>query len=124
MIQKKIETTTLSSFIKQGLKDRQNYPQTNNTVSTINAITVFHKISSAIRGNSTGQRFASSFAVRLSLFIIEIIKNNRFAASGDLPLGEGFYRFCLTELFDTELAREIDDDELLIIYLKQCVYIR
>jgi hypothetical protein len=61
------------------------------------------------------------FAVRLALFLIETISHKKFTLSAGGCFSRGFYRHCLESAARTDLADEINDPELMVIYIKQCL---
>jgi hypothetical protein len=61
------------------------------------------------------------FAVRLAYFLIDAISNNNFSLDKQGRFRKNFYRYCLEKAPGSTLAEEIDDTELLIIYIKQCL---
>ena len=61
------------------------------------------------------------FAVRLALFLAETISGNRFRLDEEGCFTGSFYRHCLDKAAEAGLADEINDPELLVIYMKQCL---
>lgn len=68
-----------------------------------------------------GQDMNGCFAVRLALFLIETISEKKFSLDDDGCFSSGFYHHCLESATRNGLADEINDSELLIIYIKQCL---
>lgn len=63
------------------------------------------------------------FAVRLSLLMIEILSTGQFAIDTKGSFQKSFYHACMTSASEAGLAVEIGDDELCIIYIKQCLHL-
>jgi hypothetical protein len=63
------------------------------------------------------------FAVRLAEFIIETIGGNIFPVNDEGRFHDGFYRFIMKSIKTAPLAAEIEDRDLLLIYIKQSVAI-
>ncbi len=62
-------------------------------------------------------------AIKLSMFLIEMINNNPYFFSKKNHLKEDFYIHCFDSLGKTNIINNINDTDLLIIYLKQLVII-
>ena len=69
-----------------------------------------------------GVDMSGCFAVRLAFFIIEIISGKRCALTAKGRFRKGFFEYCMQKAIESGLADEIGDDELLIIYIKQCLH--
>lgn len=103
---------------------QKNSPEAQTTVRNnekiINSITEYYNILS-----STHIEYEVSlnncFAVRLAKLIINIIKNDNYLMKGSLS--DEFYLFASLQLKKTDQANEIEDNDLIVIYLKQCVNI-
>ncbi|MBN1533720.1 MAG: hypothetical protein JXA20_13710 [Spirochaetes bacterium] len=63
------------------------------------------------------------FAVRLAEYIIETVTGNIFPVSDEGRFHDSFYRFIMKAIESTPLASEIEDRDLLLIYIKQAVAI-
>lgn len=61
------------------------------------------------------------FAIRLALLLMSILSEGRFAASEEGSFNDEFYLRCLQRAAETGLAEEIDDSEILLIGIKQCL---
>jgi len=79
----------------------------------------YHYLGAAKNDASPHKEMDDCFAVRLALFLIESISSRTFALDDDGCFGADFYRHCLKT--GRDLAGEINDPELLIIYIKQCL---
>jgi len=63
------------------------------------------------------------FAVRLAHSLINAIAGKRCDLTAQGRFKNGFFRYCVQMAHESGLAEEIDDDELLIIYIKQCLHL-
>lgn len=63
------------------------------------------------------------FALRLAQFLIDVINSRPFPLNPDGRFQDSFYHHCMSELEKTTLVSEIDDAELLIIYMKQIIIV-
>ena len=61
------------------------------------------------------------FAIRLAQFLITTIKDNIFQLKKDDSFKDGFYKHCLKQIKNDDLINEIEDTELLEIYIKQTI---
>jgi hypothetical protein len=80
------------------------------------SISGFYGFLGTEKGDMPDVDIAGCFALRLALFLIETI-------SGSGALGRNFYRYCMESSVAAELAEEIGDPELLVIYIKQCLHL-
>jgi len=60
------------------------------------------------------------FAMRLAQFLIDNIRMNIFPITKDDRFQESFYHHCMNAVEGTPLSGEINDCELMIIYIKRC----
>ena len=65
----------------------------------------------------------SCFALDLALFAVDIIKRNDFKIRKDGSLPESYYRFCMDEIYNTDLYDKVSDIELLELYVRQIIHI-
>ncbi len=64
---------------------------------------------------------ADCFVLKLSKFILDLFKDESIRETYEHRTSDIFYDLCLERLVQTETVSSIDDDELIVIYLKQCV---
>jgi len=89
------------------------------TLETINRF--YHALDSSREDPSAGPEVEGCFALRLALFLIETISGKKFSLNAGGSFSPVFYRQCLATASQAGLADEINDSELLVIYIKQCL---
>ncbi len=60
-------------------------------------------------------------ALTLTRFILDTLQEKKARDEFEKNDNDGFYDLCLEKINHNKILTEIDDDELIIIYLKQCV---
>ncbi|MCP4130288.1 MAG: hypothetical protein GY754_04840 [bacterium] len=113
-------------FSSQGLFDIKKYMQTSQTPGELDqfeAVNKFYSILASKKNPSITIQTKDCFAVRLGSLLIEIIDNNSFKLSEDGIFEQDFYDFCLEKIREHDLAAEVNDEELLLIYTKQTIII-
>lgn len=63
--------------------------------------------------------YSSCFAVRLARLLIGIVKNNSYKTGKGCSFNNDFYKKCSLAVHSCELREEVDDEELIAIYIKQ-----
>ncbi len=66
-----------------------------------------------------GEVLHDCFACSMVKHLVEALKRKKPKVASDGSLGEEFYHHCVKSLFKSGLYPDIDDPELLLIYLKQ-----
>jgi len=61
-------------------------------------------------------------ALRLAHFLITVVTENSFTQAQNGEFSDDFYCYCLERLMNTDIAGEICDDELTLIYMKQLIH--
>jgi hypothetical protein len=106
---------------KSSLK-RNDLPVNNSTsMAFLESISRYYGYLNYSEENNTNLNMNQCFAVRLACFLIEAISNNKFMLDSQGYFRNNFYQDILEKASASELAVEIGDTELLIIYIKQCL---
>ncbi len=84
---------------------------------------VMDSVMSEEESRSFENAMADCFAFRIARHVIGAMKKCVPRLNPDGTISEEFYRFCRKSIARTALSREIDDPELLEIYLKQAAII-
>lgn len=63
------------------------------------------------------------FAVRLASFLIDLIGEKQFPLSKKGAFTRSFFRYCSEKAAESGLSGEINDDELFIKYVRQCLHL-
>ncbi|MFC1670349.1 hypothetical protein ACFL20_08135 [Spirochaetota bacterium] len=79
----------------------------------------YYSFLNAKKNNNEELNTKSCFAVRLTRFLLEYIKNSRIKLLSDCGFEEDFYKQCISELLDSDLLEEVKDENLMLIYMKQ-----
>ncbi len=58
-------------------------------------------------------------AIKLMRLLVEAIGARSFALTGDNCFGSDFYDYCLSRIEKSDILKQVDDADLLIIFLKQ-----
>ncbi len=91
-------------------------------IAALESINQFYKSLAGSRENlSSDPDMNGCFAVRLAFFLIETIAARKFVLDADGCFSRDFYRHCLESAAQAGLADEINDTDLLVIYMKQCM---
>ncbi|MBN2158146.1 MAG: hypothetical protein JW807_02035 [Spirochaetes bacterium] len=93
------------------------------SISVFESITKYYSSLDNSAKNESYLAINNCFAVRLSLFLIELISEKKFHLSKKGTFTRSFYRHCTEKASETGLTREINDDELFIKYVRQCIYL-
>ena len=109
-----------NSICRQSENERITRSTTGSIAETING---YYRFLDASQKNRSLPEINDCFVVRLASIIIDVIEKEKFVIAKDGCFKDDFYRTCLEKLNKSDLAAEINDAELLIIYLKQCVHI-
>ncbi|MBP7734437.1 MAG: hypothetical protein KA369_00555 [Spirochaetes bacterium] len=105
---------------KSCLKNREISPDGTSSRAQLESISRYYNYLGATKDDPSPHKDVNGcFAVRLALFLIETISSRRYALDDEGCLGGDFYRHCMKS--DRDLAMEINDPDLLIIYIKQCL---
>ncbi len=92
------------------------------SIAVLESIGQYYSYLGSARQNLTSDPDMNGcFAVRLALFLIDTISNNTYTLDAEGCFSQGFYRHCLDAASASALAGEINDPELLVIYIKQCL---
>src|SRR4030042_6470257 len=106
---------------KNSLK-RNDSPVNNSTsLAFLESINRYYGYLNYSEENNTNLNMNQCFAVRLAFFLIDAISNKKFMLDSQGCFRKNFYRCILEKASASELAEEIGDIELLIIYIKQCL---
>jgi hypothetical protein len=97
----------------------QNRPSGTAVLESINQF--YDYLGSSRENLQTDPDMNGCFAVRLALFLVETISSKTFTLNAKGCFSRGFYRYCLESATRAGLADEINDPELMIIYIKQCL---
>jgi hypothetical protein len=73
--------------------------------------------------NTSDVDINSCFATRLAFFLIETISKSDGILTKSGSFGKNFYNYCIESATAAEMAEEIGDPELLMIYIKQCLHL-
>ena len=97
----------------------------NRTKSSFDSANEYYKILYNTNNTLLQTGMENCFAVKLSKFIISILKEekNTFKLTRENCFREDFYSSCLESISMTGISSEINDEELLVIYMKQIVSI-
>ncbi len=107
---------------KSCLKNREISPDRSSSSAHLESISRFYNCLNATKDDTSQHKdMDGCFAVRLALFLIETISSKPFPLDNDGCFGVDFYRHCMKSARD--LAGEINDPDLVIIYMKQCLRI-
>jgi hypothetical protein len=74
-------------------------------------------------GNTSDLDINSCFALRLAMYLIETISSGSVTLTRSGAFNRSFYICCIESAAVSELAGEISDPELLVIYIKQCLHL-
>lgn len=74
-------------------------------------------------GSTSYDAINSCFATRLAFFLIERISGSAVTLTRSGSFDKKFYSWCVESSTAAELAEEIGDPELLMIYIKQCLHL-
>jgi hypothetical protein len=91
--------------------------------SAIAEISRYHNFLESSNSDSLGIELCQCFAVRLSLFLMDLIGKDVPAMDENGYLKKYFYRQCIEKAAGAHLFEEINDNELLTIYIKQCLHL-
>ncbi len=92
----------------------------------INAITEISRYFNFLadpKDNIQNVEVYNCFALRLSLFLIDLIRKDACATHARGYSKNHFFRRCIEKASGEDFAREINDNELLAIYIKQCLHL-
>jgi hypothetical protein len=97
----------------------------NNSTSTafLESINRYYDYLDYSEENSANPNMNQCFAVRLAFFLIDAISNKKFMLDSQGCFRKNFYHYILEKASASELAEEIGDTDLMIIYIKQCLRI-
>ncbi len=118
------EYSTIPSGI--GTKCLQNYENPYGTVSSkvsLDSISRFYGFLGNEEGNTSDVDINSCFATRLAFFLIETISGSTVTLNGCGSFENNFYNYCIESAAAADLAEEIGDPELLMIYIRQCLHL-
>ncbi len=104
----------------------QNYPTADlqpSAVSVLESISHYYHILSGAGKDETDPSLSECFALRLAQMLISIISSERFKTAADGTFSDLFYRRCLNRADESGFADEIDDPDILLINIKQCLHI-
>jgi len=93
------------------------------SVTSLESISRFYGFLGTEKGDRSDVEIHGCFALRLALFLIETISGTTVTLTRTGAFGRNFYRHCIESAAAAELAEEIGDPELLVIYIKQCLHI-
>lgn len=74
-------------------------------------------------GNTSDVEINGCFALRLSFFLIETISKCTVTLKRNGAFDKNFYNYCIESAAASDLAEEVGDPELLVIYIKQCLHL-
>jgi hypothetical protein len=107
---------------KSSLK-RNDIPINNSTsVAFFESINRYYGYLDYSEDNNTNPDMNQCFAVRLAFFLIDAISYKKFMLDRQGCFRKNFYHYIIEKASTSGLAEEIDDTELLIIYIKQCLH--
>jgi hypothetical protein len=95
----------------------------NRNIDALNTISRYYNFLGKSYDEIQDTEVNNCFAVRLALFLIDLISNSALPAARSGGLKKNFFRQCLEKAAEEHLFKEIDDQELLIIYIKQCLHL-
>ena len=93
------------------------------TINTINSVSRYYNFLGKSYDGVQDVEVNNCFAVRLALFLIDIISNTAIPAAARGGIKKIFFRQCLDRAAEEQLFEEVGDKELLIIYIKQCLHL-
>ncbi|OHD63258.1 MAG: hypothetical protein A2176_11785 [Spirochaetes bacterium RBG_13_51_14] len=93
------------------------------SITSLESVTRYYSYLNNSEKNLPDVDINRCFAVRLAMFLIGAVSNNRFSVTKTGHFKKNFYRYCMEKAPESGLSAEIDDPELLIIYVKQCVHL-
>jgi hypothetical protein len=107
---------------KSCLKNNDISRNSSSSAAVLETISRFYDALDSSRQNlSPVPEVNGCFAVRLALFLIETISAKKFSLNAAGCFSQVFYRHCLASASQAGLTDEINDNELLVIYIKQCL---
>lgn len=107
---------------KSCLKNNDISRNSSSSAAVLETISRFYNALDGSRENlSPGPETNGCFAVRLARFLIETISGGKYPLSAGGCFSRTFYRQCIESASQAGLADEINDNDLLVIYFKQCL---
>lgn len=109
----------VSSYHLHKLNSAQKNKTQPSQFETIESYYGFIETGSGEKHQSSGTGIHESFAVFIARVIIQqILENDCLYDNG---FDDGFYQACLENIMQSDYCKDIDDNELVVIYIKQCV---
>lgn len=109
--------------IKKCLRNEDIPSENRARVQVLETINRFYGYLSDTEENRPGIDMSGCFAVRMAFLVIDVISGKRCALTATGRFRKGFFEYCLHKANKAGLSEEIGDDELLVIYFKQCLHL-